>query len=36
MQALLDWLSTQVASGAVAVETTEQVIGGTFKPAFCC
>lgn len=36
MQALLDWLSTQVTSGAVAVETTEQVIGGTFKPAFCC
>lgn len=27
---------TQVTSGAVAVETTEQVIGGTFKPAFCC
>jgi peptidoglycan/xylan/chitin deacetylase (PgdA/CDA1 family) len=36
MQALLDWLSTQVAGGTVAVETTEQVIGGTFKPAFCC
>lgn len=36
MQTLLDWLSTQVASGAVAIETTEQVIGGTFKPAFCC
>jgi len=36
MQALLDWLSTQATSGAVAVETTEQVIGGTFKPAFCC
>jgi len=36
MQALLDWLSTQVTSGAVAVETTEQVVGGTFKPAFCC
>ena len=36
MQALLDWLSTQVTSGAVAVESTEQVIGGTFKPAFCC
>ena len=30
MQGLLDWLSTQVTSGAVAVETTEQVIGGTF------
>jgi len=36
MQSLLDWLSTQVTSGAVAVETTEQVIGGTFKPPFCC
>src|SRR6516164_1828677 len=36
MQALLDWLSTQVASGAVAVETTEQVIGGTFVTPFCC
>jgi peptidoglycan/xylan/chitin deacetylase (PgdA/CDA1 family) len=36
MQALLDWLSTQVTGGAVAVETTEQVIGGTYKPAFCC
>jgi len=36
MQSLLDWLSTQVGSGAVAVETTGQVIGGTFKPPFCC
>jgi peptidoglycan/xylan/chitin deacetylase (PgdA/CDA1 family) len=36
MQALLDWLSTQVTNGAVAVETTEQVIGGTYKPPFCC
>ena len=36
MQSLLDWLSTQVTSGAVLVETTEQVIGGTYKPAFCC
>jgi hypothetical protein len=36
MQSLLAWLSTQVTSGAVLVETTEQVIGGTYKPAFCC
>src|SRR5215469_12798015 len=36
MQSLLDWLSTQVTSVTVVVETTEQVIGGTFKPAFCC
>jgi peptidoglycan/xylan/chitin deacetylase (PgdA/CDA1 family) len=36
MQALLDWLNTQVASGAVAVETTEQVIGGPFVTPFCC
>jgi peptidoglycan/xylan/chitin deacetylase (PgdA/CDA1 family) len=36
MQALLDWLSTQAASGAVAVDTTEQVIGGTYKTPFCC
>jgi hypothetical protein len=27
MQALLDWLNTQVTTGAVAVKTTEQVIG---------
>jgi hypothetical protein len=36
MQSLLDWLSTQVTTGAVAVETAEQVIGGTYKPPFCC
>ena len=36
MQSLVDWLSTQVTAGAVAVETTEQVIGGTFKTPFCC
>jgi len=36
MQALLDWLNTQVGTGAVAVKTTEQVIGGTYVPAFCC
>ena len=36
MQSLLDWLNTQVTSGAVAVETTEQVIGGTYKTPFCC
>ena len=36
MQSLLDWLSAQVTSGAVAVETTEQVVGGTYKPPFCC
>ena len=36
MQALLDWLSTQVATGAVAVKTTGQVIGGTYVTPFCC
>src|SRR5215813_12608059 len=36
MQALLDWLNTQVTTGAVAVETTEQVIGGPFVTPFCC
>ena len=36
MQALLDWLSTQVGTGAVAVETTKQVIGGTYVTPFCC
>jgi peptidoglycan/xylan/chitin deacetylase (PgdA/CDA1 family) len=36
MQSLLDWLASQVATGAVAVKTTEQVIGGTYKPPFCC
>jgi hypothetical protein len=36
MQALVDWPNTQVTSGVVVVETTEQVIGGTYKPAFCC
>jgi polysaccharide deacetylase len=36
MQSLVDWLSTQVTSGAVAVETTGQVIGGTYKTPFCC
>ena len=36
MQSFLDWLNTQVTSGAVAVETTEQVIGGTYKAPFCC
>ena len=36
MQSLLDWLSTQVTTGAVAVETTGQVIGGTYKTPFCC
>jgi len=35
-QSLLDWLGTQVTAGAVAVETTGQVIGGTYKPPFCC
>jgi hypothetical protein len=34
MQALVDWLSTQVTTGAVAVETTEQVVGGTYKTPF--
>ena len=36
MQLLLDWLNTQVTTGAVAVETTGQVIGGTYKAPFCC
>jgi len=35
VQSLLDWLSTQVTAGAVAVETTGQVIGGTYKTPFC-
>jgi peptidoglycan/xylan/chitin deacetylase (PgdA/CDA1 family) len=34
MQALLDWLSMQVNSGAVAVETTEQVVGGPYVVPF--
>jgi peptidoglycan/xylan/chitin deacetylase (PgdA/CDA1 family) len=36
MQSLLDWLNTQVTTGAVVVKTTEQVIGGTYKTPFCC
>jgi peptidoglycan/xylan/chitin deacetylase (PgdA/CDA1 family) len=36
MQALLDWLSTQVTGGLVAVETTKQVIGGPYVTPFCC
>ena len=36
MQALLDWLNTQVTTGAVAVKTTEQVVGGTYTAPFCC
>jgi len=36
MQLLLDWLGTQVTTGAVAVKTTEQVIGGTYQQPFCC
>jgi len=36
MQSLLDWLSTQVSAGAVAVETTKQVIGGPYVTPFCC
>ena len=36
MQSLLDWLNTQVTAGAVAVKTTEQVIGGTYVPPFYC
>src|SRR5262249_24807457 len=36
MQSRLAWLSPQVGSGAVAVEPPGQVIGGTFKPPFCC
>lgn len=36
MQMLLDWLSTQVGTGAVAMETTGQVIGGPFVTPFCC
>jgi hypothetical protein len=36
MQALLDWLNTQVTTGAVAVKTTEQVIGGPYVPPHCC
>jgi hypothetical protein len=36
VQSLLDWLNTQVTAGSVAVETTQQVIGGTYKTRFCC
>ena len=36
MQALLDWLNTQVTTGAVAVKTTEQVIGGPYVAPHCC
>jgi len=36
MQALLDWLSTQVQGGLVAVESTRQVIGGAYVTPFCC
>jgi len=36
MQALLDWLAGQVSTGSVAVETTQQVIGGTYVTPFCC
>jgi peptidoglycan/xylan/chitin deacetylase (PgdA/CDA1 family) len=36
MQALLDWLQTQVSTGSVAVETTQQVIGGPYVTPFCC
>src|SRR5262252_10453078 len=36
MQSLLDWLSTQVTAGAVAVQTTKQVIGGPYVTPFCC
>ena len=36
MQSLLDWLSTQVTAGAVAVQTTKQVIGGPYITPFCC
>src|SRR5215468_3827082 len=36
MQSLLDWLTTQVISGAVAMQTTKQVIGGSYITPFCC
>jgi peptidoglycan/xylan/chitin deacetylase (PgdA/CDA1 family) len=36
MQALLDWLSTQVPGGQVVVESTRQVIGGPYITPFCC
>src|SRR5262245_18341656 len=36
MQSLLDWLNTQVTTGAVAVKTTGQVIGGPYVTPFCC
>jgi peptidoglycan/xylan/chitin deacetylase (PgdA/CDA1 family) len=36
MQSLLDWLNTQVTTGAVAVKTTEQVIGGPYVAPHCC
>jgi peptidoglycan/xylan/chitin deacetylase (PgdA/CDA1 family) len=36
MQALLDWLNSQVSAGTVVVKTTAQVIGGTYVTPFCC
>jgi hypothetical protein len=36
MQSLLEWLNTQVTVGLAAVETTKQVIGGTYITPFCC
>jgi len=36
MQSVLDWLNTQVTAGAVAIKTTEQVIGGPYITPFCC
>jgi peptidoglycan/xylan/chitin deacetylase (PgdA/CDA1 family) len=36
MQSLLDWLQGQVSTGSVAVETTQQVIGGPYVTPFCC
>src|SRR6185437_10527023 len=36
MQALLDWLETQVTAGTVVIESTRQVIGGPYVTPFCC
>ncbi len=36
MQSLLDWLNTQVTAGTVVVESTRQVIGGSYITPFCC
>jgi peptidoglycan/xylan/chitin deacetylase (PgdA/CDA1 family) len=36
MQTLLDWLNGEVTAGRISVESTRQVIGGTYVTPFCC